>query len=73
MSAFRTCAPYPPAGAAAYSIVVSLQDAGMSERPAHAIGAVTLLAFLLLTAALIKAITPAAAPTPSRTPERTGR
>ncbi|MFI8872454.1 hypothetical protein [Streptomyces sp. NPDC055243] len=62
MPTLRAFAPYPPAGAAAYSTIVALQAAGMPERPAHALGAVALLVFLQLTAALIKAISPAAAP-----------
>ena len=62
MDTLRAFAPYPPAGAAAYSTVVALQAAGMPERPAYALGAVALLAYLFILTALIEAITPSPAP-----------
>lgn len=57
----RTLAPYPPAASAAYSTVIALQAAGMPERPAYALGAVVMLAFLFLFATLINAVIPARA------------
>ena len=50
-------APLLPAGAAAYSTVIALEAAGLSERPAHALGAVALLAYLTLLTKLIDHVT----------------
>lgn len=57
----RSLAPLPPAASAAYSTVIALQAAGMPERPAYALGAVVMLASLIILTALINAITPARA------------
>ncbi|MGW2223827.1 hypothetical protein [Streptomyces formicae] len=58
-----------PAGAAAYSTIVALQDAGMPERPAHALGAVALIVYLTLLALLIDHFATARAVAPYRDQE----
>lgn len=58
MPTFRSLAPLPPAASAAYSTVIALQAAGMPERPACALGAVAMFAYLTILTALINAVTP---------------
>ncbi|WP_069883517.1 hypothetical protein [Streptomyces luteocolor] len=50
-------AAIPPAGAATYGTIVALQHAGMSERPAHALGAVAIILYLALLTTLIDRVT----------------
>lgn len=62
MRTLQTLAVLLPAGSAAYSTVIALQAAGMSERPAHALGAVALLAYLTILTKVIEAVTASRTP-----------
>lgn len=62
MPTLRQLAPLPAAASAAYGTALALQYAGVAVRPAHAVGAVALFAYLAILTALISAITPVHAP-----------